>query len=269
MMQLIQHTVTRWMGVVLASMPFNRMARTTEHNTTFYLKKRHSYGWLPRLITNQIHTHFQVLSQREWFAREQHIYTQMYGKKATVEAGWLKLEALPGLSLDHILGNPHQPQPTKFRALAAAIRALQHLHEHSGQRTNHAANSFSHSDATIRNVTYDSHADQSWWFDFETVHVASRPLVWCFADDLRVLLYSAAPLLNKTEMEMLARLGVAIYPDVGVLRTLRQLAIQMRQRPDMFHFAQTRIDAQCNVLFSAILLRALNAVEHYDSPVSV
>lgn len=269
MIRNIQHTITHWIGVVLSRMPFNRMARTTEYNTTFYLKRRHGYGWIPRLVTNRIHTHFHVLSQREWFAREQFIYTQVYRKRATVEAGWLKLEALPGLSLDHILGGPHQNQPIKFQSLAAAIRALQHLHEHATQPSSQSTNMFSHSDATIRNVTYDSQADRAWWFDFETVHASHRPLAWCFADDLRVLLYSAVPLLSEAEMEVLARLGVATYPDINVLRALRQLAIRMGQSPDAFHFAQTRINTQCNALFSTMLLRALDTVEHYGNPVHV
>ncbi|MEM8530324.1 MAG: hypothetical protein AAGF95_05730 [Chloroflexota bacterium] len=250
-------------------MPFNRMVSTTEHNTTFYLKRRHGYGWIPRLLTNRIHTHFHVLSQREWFAREQFIYAKVYRKRATVESGWLKLEALPGLSLDHILGCPHQHQPIKFRSLAAAIRALHDLHEHTIQPIAQATNMFSHSDATIRNVTYDSHADRAWWFDFETVHASHRPQAWCFADDLRVLLYSAVPLLSEAEMEVLAHLGVTTYPDVSVLWSLRQLAIRIRQHPDAFHFAQTRINTQCNALFSAILLRALDTVGHYSNPVQV
>ena len=43
-------------------------------------------------------------------------------------------------------------------------------------------------DAMAENVLVDLDAGVARWFDFETVHEASRPQIWRRADDVRALL---------------------------------------------------------------------------------
>jgi hypothetical protein len=141
-------------------------------------------------------------------------------------------------------------------AMAAAIRALAHLHRQSIALPNGTTRRFSHADATISNVTYEISSDTAYWFDFETAHDPARPHLWCCADDLRALLCSAVARLGAVHITALVNLIRSEYPDLQVQHMLREILLECLQRPDSWHLAQTHMpyhlqQALCEVFTGA------------------
>jgi hypothetical protein len=123
-------------------------------------------------------TGVRVLPQRDWEARERHLYESLHGAAIeTTPGGGLLLPRLPGRTLAELLEDPTLGDEARTRAVDLAVRALVDLHE-SG---------FTHGDAMAENVLVDLDHSAAHWFDFETVHDQGRPLTWRRADDLRAL----------------------------------------------------------------------------------
>jgi len=88
------------------------------------------------------------------------------------------------------------------------------------------------------NVMVDLEAGVVRWFDFETIHDASRSMAWRRADDVRTLLASC---LARTEPKKLAgtlQLILDAYPDEAVTRLVANRFGAVLQRPLAFHLSQ-------------------------------
>jgi hypothetical protein len=189
--------------------------------------------WLGDLLVRLLDTGMHVLPQREWGARERELYERLYA--ATVRATpdrILILPVLAGDTLAALLERRTLGDATRVQAIGFAVRALADFH----------ARGFTHGDAMAENVLVDLEGGVARWFDFETVHHSSRPMVWRRADDVRALL---ATCLTRTAPEKLAPTLTFIldtYGDDGVTPSLAAMFDPVVRRPLAFHLGQAPLD---------------------------
>jgi tRNA A-37 threonylcarbamoyl transferase component Bud32 len=191
--------------------------------------------WMGGPLVSLLDTGVRVLPQRNWTERERHIYRSLRSTSIRIEAdGTLVLPRLAGKTLATVLEDPELQESVAKMAIERAVVALAELH-HLG---------FTHGDAMAENVLVDLEAGIAHWFDFETIHESSRPMVWRRADDLRALLVTC---LVRTVPEKLAEtlhLIVDVYADEGVTHVLARNFTSVLRRPLTFHLAQAGLSFQ-------------------------
>ena len=133
--------------------------------------------WLGDFLMRLLNTGVQVLPQHEWEERERCAYASVYGRSVAVAGdGALLLPMLAGKTLATLLQDPQTEEALRTKAIKAAVVALAALHRLG----------LTHADAMADNVLVDLEAGVARWFDFETVHQATRPMVWRAGPGARV-----------------------------------------------------------------------------------
>ena len=189
-------------------------------------------GPLARLLDSGV----RVLPQRDWVERERHLYESLRGSSIRIDAdGALVLPYLTGETLATLLENPDLEEPDRKRAIELAVVALAKFHELG----------FSHGDAMAENVLVDLEGGVAHWFDFETIHESSRPLVWRRADDVRALLVTCLVRTAPEKRAETVQLILDCYADDGVTCVLNTSFTSVFRRPLTFHLAQAGLSFQC------------------------
>jgi hypothetical protein len=174
-------------------------------------------------------TGVQVLTQRDWVERERLIYRSLYGASIHVDGdGVLVLPRLAGQTLATLLEDPELEESVRKRAVQLAVAALAEFH----------LQGFTHGDAMAENVMVDLDAGVAHWFDFETMHDPSRPVVWRRADDVRALLATCLLRTDAAERARTLQLILDVYADEEVPRHLATAFTSGFQRPLTFHLGQ-------------------------------
>ena len=192
--------------------------------------------WMSGLLVRILDTGVRVLRQRDWEERERRIYTRLRATSIEVQSGGvLVLPLLPGQPLATWLEDPALEEPLRKTAIERAAVALAEFH-HLG---------FTHADAMAENVLVDLEAGAACWFDFETIHDASRPLAWRRADDLRALLSTC--LLRTAPEKRLETLELIldVYADEDITRVLARSFTSVWRRSLTFHLLQAKLSFQC------------------------
>ena len=192
--------------------------------------------WMSDLLVRILDAGVRVLQQREWEERECRIYRSLYGASIRVDAGRvLVLPMLAGHTLATLLDDPDLEESIRKRAMQHAAIALAEFHRLG----------FTHGDAMAENVLVDLEAGAAHWFDFETIHDASRPLVWRRADDVRALL--ATCLVRTVPEKRVETLDSILdaYGDENVTRVLATAFNSVWRRPLALHLLQARLSYQC------------------------
>ena len=188
--------------------------------------------WLGGLLVRLLDAGVRVLPQREWEERERRLYRALRDASIRVDAGGvLVLPCLAGETLARLLEDPELPPSTRKEAIERAVVALAELHQRG----------FTHGDAMAENVMVDLEAGAAHWFDFETIHDASRPEAWRRADDLRALL---ATCLLRTPPERLAETArpvLDVYADEEVARLVAASFATAWRRPLLIHVSQAAL----------------------------
>jgi hypothetical protein len=178
----------------------------------------------------------QVLPWRDWEQRERRIYQRLYGASIQVDVdGTLVLPLLAGPTLATLLEDSRLEESVRKRAMEHAAIALANFHRLG----------FTHGDAMAENVLVDVAAGVAHWFDFETIHEASRPLAWRRADDLRALLVTS---LVRTAPEKRGEtIGFILdaYADEEVTRVLATSFTSVWRRSLTLHLLQAPLSFQC------------------------
>jgi hypothetical protein len=192
--------------------------------------------WLGGPLVRILDTGVRVLPQRDWEERERRVHRRLRGTSIRIDDdGMLVLPCLAGETLATLLEDPELEESVRKTAIERAVIALAEFH-HLG---------FTHGDAMAENVLIDLEAGAAHWFDFETIHDSSRPMVWRRADDVRALLVTC---LVRTVPEKLAEtlhLILDVYEDEGVTRLLATSFTSVLRRPLTFHLAQAGLSFQC------------------------
>jgi hypothetical protein len=171
----------------------------------------------------------RVLPQREWEQRERDVYRRLYGASIRVDAdGVLVLPRLAGHTLATLLEDPGREEATRKRAIEHAATALADFHRLG----------FTHADAMAENVLVDLEAGVARWFDFETIHEASRSLAWRRADDLRALLVTCLLRTAPEKRDETLEVILDAYADEVVTRVLATSFTSVWQRALTLHLLQ-------------------------------
>ena len=185
-------------------------------------------GWLLRILETGV----RVLPQREWEERERRVYQSLHHRSIRIDAdGTLVLPRFPGMTLASLLEDPAVGESVRTKAIARAVAALVDFHRRG----------LTHGDAMAENVLVDLQANLAHWFDFETMHDSTRPLVWRRGDDVRALLVTC---LLRTVTEKRAetlRLILDDYADDEVTRVIAATFSSVMRRPLAFHLGQARL----------------------------
>jgi serine/threonine protein kinase len=212
--------------------------------------------WMSGLLVRILDAGVRVLPQREWEQRERQIYQRLYGASIRVDAdGMLVLPLLAGHTLATWLENPELEESIRKRAMKHAAVALADFHRLG----------LTHGDAMAENVLVDLAAGVAHWFDFETIHEASRPLAWRRADDLRALLVTClvrtAPEKRVETLEFI----LDVYGDEDVTRVLATSFTSVWQRPLTLHLLQAPLSFQCFCQLGQLLREASRKSGRRDS----
>ena len=96
-----------------------------------------------------------------------------------------------------------------------------------------------------RGIIVDLEAGVAHWFDFETIHEASRPLAWRRADDLRALLASCLVRTAPEKRAQTLEFILDVYADEDVTRVLATSFRSVWQRSLALHLLQAPLSFQC------------------------
>ncbi len=191
--------------------------------------------WLGGALMRILHTGVRFLPQRDWQERERQVYQALRGTAIRIDAdGMLLLPCLAGETLATVLENPALKESVRKRAIELSVTALAEFHRRG----------FTHGDAMAENVMVDVDAGVAHWFDFETIHESSRPMVWRRADDVRALLVTC---LVRTRAERRAETLhhiLDVYGDEAVTRTVTTSFTSVFPRPLTFYLAQAALSFQ-------------------------
>ena len=164
--------------------------------------------------------------------------------------GMLVLPLLAGRTLATLLEDPELDESIRRRAMAHAAIALAEFHRLG----------FTHGDAMAENVLVDLDAGVAHWFDFETIHDASRPLAWRRADDVRALLVTClvrtAPEKRVETLEFI----LDVYADEDVTRVLAASFTSVWRRSLTLHLLQARLSFQCFCGIGPVVARGLTRI---------
>ena len=174
-------------------------------------------------------TGVRVLPQREWEEREELIYSRLRAASIRIDAGGtLVLPCLPGETLAALLEDRELAASSRKRAIELAVIALTEFHQQG----------FTHGDAMADNVLIDLEAGVARWFDFETMHEASRSMAWRRADDVRALLATCLVRTPSGNFAETLQLILNAYPEEEVIRCVAPAFATIWRRPLTFHLGQ-------------------------------
>src|SRR5262245_18953824 len=167
---------------MLRSARYSDVRIVHEDSQSLVRKHRRFYAplliWMSGLLVRILDAGVRVLPQRDWEQRERRIYQRLYGASIPVDAdGTLVLPLLAGHTLAALLEDPELEDSIRQTDIKAAAIALSDFH----------GRGLTHADAMAENVLVDLEAGVAHWFDFQTIHEASRSMAWRRADDLRAL----------------------------------------------------------------------------------
>jgi hypothetical protein len=209
------------------------------HGRDVYVRRR---PWHARLLippTNELLDDFgvgvQFLADRAWRAWEITVYDAVGVTGAVLwPDGAIVVPAFEGVTLCDLLADPHVSDAAKYRAATATVRALCDAHRLRVPWPDGATRTFSHGDATARNVIYDAGDDRAQWIDFESLHHADLGDAARHADDLRAWLVSSWECWPRLEP-----LVKAVRMNYGDDRVIPILAHRLRHDADnLYHLAQ-------------------------------
>lgn len=228
------------LGRTLRSARYSTVRIVQQDSQRLVRKHRRLYAplliWMSGPLVRILDAGVRVLPQRDWQQRERRIYQRLHGASIRVDAdGTLVLPLLAGQTLATLLEDPELEESIRKRAIEYAAIALADFHRLG----------FTHGDAMAENVLVDLEGGVAHWFDFETIHEASRPLAWRRADDLRALLGTC---LVRTALEKRVEtleFILDVYADEDVTRVLATSFTSVWQRSLTLHLLQARLSFQC------------------------
>lgn len=228
------------LGRLLRSARYSRVRIVHQDGELTVRKHRSFYAPLlvgmGGLLLGILDTGVKVLPQRDWEERERRIYRRL--RRAPILIGADRVLVLPrlaGETLATLLADPELGESVRTKAIERAVVALAELH----------ALGFTHGDAMAENVLIDLEAGVAHWFDFETIHDSSRPVVWRRADDVRALLVTCLVRTAPAKLAETLQLILDVYPDDGVTHLLARSFTSVVRRPLTFHLAQAGLSYQC------------------------
>jgi hypothetical protein len=228
------------LGRLLRSWKYARARVVDVHGESHVRKHRLFYApllvWLGGPLVRILDAGVRVLPQSEWEQRERLVHLRLRGSSIGTDAGrTLVLPFLSGQTLAALLENPEMDERARTKAIERAVLALADFH-HLG---------FTHGDAAAANVLVDLDAGVAHWFDFETIHDASRPVAWRRADDVRALLVTCLIRTLPGKRSQMLEFILDVYADEEVTHLVAASFASVWRRSLGFHLAQAPLSFQC------------------------
>jgi tRNA A-37 threonylcarbamoyl transferase component Bud32 len=228
------------LGRMLRSARYSTVRIIHQDGQRLVRKHRRFYAplliWMSDLLVRILDAGVRVLPQRDWEERERRIYRSLHGASIRVDAnGMLGLPLLAGRTLATLLEDPALEESSRQRAMEHAAIALAEFHRLG----------FTHGDAMAENVLVDLETGVAHWFDFETIHDASRPLAWRRADDVRALLVTCLVRTVPEKRVETLEFILDVYADEDVTRVLARSFTSVWRRSLTLHLLQARLSFQC------------------------
>ena len=228
------------LGRMLRSARYSTVRIVHQDGQRLVRKHRRFYAplliWMSDLLVRILDAGVRVLRQRDWEERERQIYRSLHGASIRVDAnGMLVLPLLAGRTLATLLEDPALEESTRKRAMEHAAIALAEFHRLG----------FTHGDAMAENVLVDLEAGVAHWFDFETIHDASRPIAWRRADDVRALLVTCLVRTVPEKRVETLEFILDVYADEDVTRVLARSFTSVWRRSLTLHLLQARLSFRC------------------------
>jgi hypothetical protein len=227
--------------------------RTREDGSVVYVRSRRWRAlWLVpagNLLLRHAKVRVGFLPNAEWRAWELAVYQALGVANVTADdRGRLILPSFPGSPLDKLLES-NVDTDLKRRAAIESLRKLRRAHQCRLTWPDGIERTFSHGDATVRNVIFEQVTRRAWWIDFESLHDSTLTDAARRADDIRAWLVSAVECWP--EVDALAQAVVEGYRDADVVAVLAE---QLRcGRENLYHLAQGRISPQQRARFVELL----------------
>jgi hypothetical protein len=228
------------LGRLLRSTRYSKVWTVYQDGEPFVQKQRVFCAplliWFGVPLMKILDTGVRVLPQRDWEERERRMYQRVHGTSIRIDAdGVLVLPLFAGKTLATLLEDPEVEESVRKRAIEWAVAALAEFHRLG----------FTHGDAMAENVLVDLEAGVARWFDFETMHDPSRPMVWRRADDVRALLVTCLVRTVPGKRAGTLQFILDVYADDRVARALTTSFTSAMWRPLIFHLAQAGLSFQC------------------------
>ena len=227
------------LGWLLRAAKYSQVRMVYEGGERQVQKRRSFYG--PLLVAageplmKILDTGVRVLPQRTWEERERQLYRSLRNTSIRIDAGGtLVLPLLAGHTLAALLDDPSLENTVRKKAIELAVVALAGFHQLG----------FTHGDAMCENVMVDLEGRVAHWFDFETMHDASRPMAWRRADDVRALLVTCLVRTAPEKRPETLQLILDGYADERVTRLLAASFSSVLRRSLTFHLAQAALSFQ-------------------------
>jgi hypothetical protein len=223
-------------GWLLRSGKYSKVRIVSQNGQCRVRKRRLFYApllvWLGGPLVRVLNAGVRILPQREWEQRERRINWSLRGSSIRIDpGGTLVMPLLAGTTLASVLEDPDVGEPVRKRAIAWAVDALANFHRQE----------LTHGDAMAENVLIDLEARTAHWFDFETVHDSSRPMIWRRADDVRALLATCLVRTPPEKRAEIVQLILDIYHDDRVAQVVASHFSSVYRRSLSFHLAQARL----------------------------
>lgn len=182
----------------------------------------------------------EVLSCKDWIAWEHTLAVLLKREiRTTSDRRGLEFPAIAGFPLEQLL-QANRPLSEKLEGISLAAEALRRLHVMFVSTPELDCWLLSHGDATCRNVIVNLESSSADWIDFDIRH---RPQISNgnrHADDLRVLIWSCAALLEVAHYGGCVGAAFEGYSDREVISDCRQLCLNSKQ-PTVFQLGQASI----------------------------
>ena len=228
------------LGRMLRSARYSTVRIVQQDGQRLVRKRRRFYApfliWMSGLLVRVLDAGVRVLPQRDWEERERRIYRGLYHASIRLDAdGTLLLPVLAEYTLATLLEDPDLDDSIRNRALENATVALADFHRVG----------FTHADAMAENVLIDLEAGAAYWFDFETIHDASRPLVWRRADDVRALLLTSLLRTPPEKRRQTLEFILDVYADETVAHVLAATVTSIWRRSLTYDLLQAPLSFSC------------------------
>ena len=222
-----------------------------------YLRERPWHAqWMIALgnaVLDDLGVRVHFLGDGAWRRWERDVYRALGVAGVRDERGMLVVPAFQGVVLADYLARPDVNDQEKRRAAEVSVRALRVAHRTTLPWPDDVVRTFSHGDATVRNIVYDGENGAAQWIDFESLHDPAWDATSRRADDLRAWLVSAWE--SWPNVEVLTEAIIAAYGDASAVTAL--IDALGRRDDNLYHLAQGRMDAARRAAAAQSLLRRL------------
>ncbi|MCX7047988.1 MAG: hypothetical protein NTX50_21195 [Candidatus Sumerlaeota bacterium] len=256
----LPYQISLALGSLLSQTPLNTIRKTDRDGAAIYEKKRKWYAGLlvfaGNLLLAACRANVSALYAADARIWQSRVLEGICGAEILKsEKGWQAERALDGAPLSAILASRDYGMQRKMDALGICARSLADIHQKRIRRLDGIDQSFSHGDATAKNVICNLARNCAVWIDFEMVHDGNQTNSWRHADDLRALISSSAFYLDETCWPALCHKARESYACDEVWEEMLRQISHVQYGPMIYRLAQAPLSRRKYMQMTQLLVR--------------